>query len=857
MTAGAQFAPTPSNMVQEVNNIIEGYRAGPNRALAQDPPQNSLDAATGKPVRSDYRLHERSMNGTRMTVLTVTDSNTTGLQGPALSTYDLASRAEETGYLELSPGENWAAFEAMGYTKEGEQNLGSRGQGKAAFLYHSAHPSGFSAGGRSLDQMAIMYDTLLDDGAYRLGVRLARPDDVRLEPPLEGDDARSAVTSRFRSHGLNIPLELSPLTEIGTRVIVPFLRPETVEAFESGEMYKWLQRVWWRAIQLGLLEVTLGWEAEEPEVVTVPTWWSDEPWKDPEAEQNIMVREDIPLEAGSPLKIKRIVLLYDEALESDEILQDNLVPEYAGVQAFRGAQWVETLGVSSQFNAYVPPERRAGFRGFVEFERRLDRSLREWEAPQHDRFDRRRGSTRLIDRRVEEAVQEFAQEMGWYSAASTTGEEDTSSERVLQSVAEMFYQSDGDGEDRPGQTEWTSELELVYPSTNSVRVNWGESVEAILASVKHEPADERKDVTARLMVVEPSGDSYEVDRASRVTSDGEAAVEFGDFPIVKVASNSRSAVFRQPGRYLLRAEWIHEGERVARSDRVLFVNEDPPPPPVRKPITVNLRVENLDRDAIKIENGDRLRIRLQIKNRGELDAALSVTGSAGDLLVWDDQPVQIPGTLAGDIPRFDSLEAEVAVATAEPNDPPAGPWVVLEPGRHRVRADVASEDTGEVVAHASVLIWVEAEPEEAGPDLPYRVKKRETAHPRHPVWELEPSVDEPWILYWSPIHPVYDAALRASQFRPHDAGPLHGLQGFWTTTHCEAIVELALSLHQEKGDEGGFAMLLEPEIEDVAVAEHYKNKLRELMNTDEPIASARLQREVVDVMIYMLVSTQR
>ena len=81
----------------------------------------------------------------------------------------------------------------MDYTKEGEENLGSRGQGKAAFLYHFARAAGMVAGGRSLDRMLIIYDTLLDDGTYRLGVRLANPADVRLVSPKEGDEARTII----------------------------------------------------------------------------------------------------------------------------------------------------------------------------------------------------------------------------------------------------------------------------------------------------------------------------------------------------------------------------------------------------------------------------------------------------------------------------------------------------------------------------------------------------------------------------------------------------------------------------------------------------------------------------------------
>ena len=43
----SQFVPTVTNMVTIVRNIIQGYRMGPIRALAQEPVQNSKDAARG------------------------------------------------------------------------------------------------------------------------------------------------------------------------------------------------------------------------------------------------------------------------------------------------------------------------------------------------------------------------------------------------------------------------------------------------------------------------------------------------------------------------------------------------------------------------------------------------------------------------------------------------------------------------------------------------------------------------------------------------------------------------------------------------------------------------------------------
>ena len=128
----SQFVPTVTNMVTIVENIIQGYRMGPKRTLAQEPVQNSKDAARGR-AQIEFRLHSRrNVDGPNCHMLTVTDSNTSGLDGPVLS----FGEVQEKGNV-LGRTHNWAAFEGMGYTKEDKDALGSRGQGKAAFLYHS------------------------------------------------------------------------------------------------------------------------------------------------------------------------------------------------------------------------------------------------------------------------------------------------------------------------------------------------------------------------------------------------------------------------------------------------------------------------------------------------------------------------------------------------------------------------------------------------------------------------------------------------------------------------------------------------------------------------------------------------
>ena len=271
MTTG--FIPTPTNMVQQVRSIIEGYSGGSIRALAQDPVQNSKDEKRQPSARIEYRLHRRQTADSRpYYLLTVTDSGTNGLTGPILAQDELQQR----GYR-LARGENWAAFEGQGFTEKGRDEGGSRGQGKSAFLYHSK-PSECLPDER--ERCLMLYDTLLEGGEYRLGVRYANPADTIKSPPLRGAEAHSTLSGQYEvDDDLTISIMLDPLTERGTRIIVPYFSAEGVAAIRNGELHRWLQRCWWRTIQIGDLEIGVVDDSGNATNIGVPSWWRDEPWQ--------------------------------------------------------------------------------------------------------------------------------------------------------------------------------------------------------------------------------------------------------------------------------------------------------------------------------------------------------------------------------------------------------------------------------------------------------------------------------------------------------------------------------------------------------------------------------------------------
>ncbi len=850
----SEFQPPPRNMVQEVRNIIEGYKMGSLRALAQDPVQNSLDAysGAGDPVRVEFRLEERTLpSGEDMFLLTVTDNGTTGLRGSPLSLADLQERAALTGFLELSQDENWAAWEAMFYTKTGEDKLGSRGQGKAAFLYHSRRALGIKGpGGIELEGMVMLYDTLLEDGTYRLGVRLAQPADLVLFPPYEEDVARQIVRSQWRppEYDLVVPLGLEPLTQPGTRVIVPFLSQEAVKAFRSGEMMRWLQRCWWRTVQTDRAEIRVVVDGVS-HTVDIPACWRDQPWLQDPLPENVLVKESEAIEADGDRRIKRIVLLYDPTLVSDEI-EDVETPQYEGVQLLRGQQWIETIG-TQHYADYIPSESRPGFRGFVEFDRQLEVELREVESPQHDAFHRQRLFVRQIRLVIGEAVKEFAAQQGWLDDVSTKPREDRTGDDVLRQITELFIA--GSAVDGRGDRDvWTCKLNLDYPSAGTTRVDWKEVLTGISAECSHTPRTERREVRLSLVLVDPMGDRTILQASDRKTLHGSAGADFRDVRIVKVGTQPGDVECPMLGRYRLRAECYCGNERVATASRNVWVRMDPPSPPQQRPISVDIQTRNTDADRVRINNGEHLDVAIVVKNRGSVDVELKVIASLEDLLLRDDQPVSLPGRLVGDQPSevtFVSSGIEIRTSGATNS---AEKVVMLEPGRHLIRVDLLNEQDV-VEASAARSIWVEENPEEGGPDLPFSLHSRNSTTIYYPVWELvAPHADaSEWVLEYTTTHPVFQAALLADAIRAD--GRLAGRKLFFGEMICGALIEWAISRYREHRDEEGLQLLLDRAGNaNGPLWERYRSCLEALIDQfEEPLEVLRHQREAVSLMLYV------
>ncbi len=776
----AQFVDTPTNMVRVVQNAIEGYDMGSIRALAQEPVQNSLDAGVGGRVYVDYRLLRRRGSGADCWLLTVTDSGTCGLKGPILP----ASERDRRG-SQLGEGENWAAFEGQGYTRKQGDALGSRGQGKSALLYHSRPPR---RGSHAPQRMLMLYDTLLEDGEYRFGVRCAMPADQVLEPPRRGQAAIAELAGSFAEiEGLAVPLALEPLAQPGTRVVVPYLSEEAREAIVSRELVRWLQRLWWRPIQAGRLQVSVD-AGNGARRIRVPRWWEGEPWR--EGDARVLVRERIGIPSGQA--IERLVLFHDGRLRADEI--PGYGPQFAGVQLLRGGQWIETHDIRD----LVPAPQRAGFRGFCEFDIELERELKRSERPQHERFDGRFKAVRDVRAVIDSALREFAAARGWIGETAAR-DAPVIEQQVANQFLVAFAAGAGDGA-LPGQRsplapsaaeqlDWTCRLDLGFPEPATARVNWGQRLTDARVKVRCEPVPEE----ARFVEVSLElGRRFEAERTIidtrrnvRVQS-GRASVAFWDLEVVRDPDPAAAICAPEPGEWNLRVRVAHLGTVVAAASRRLFVESDPPPPR-RRPQTVAVSARNLSTGRHRrFDDGDLLALKVAATNRDILGVNLRVDAWLDENPLCEKHFVFLPALADGDRPvptvafarslRVNSLHERVGDGE-----------IFLAPGRHTAGAAIYPASSDEPLARSSHQFFVESDPGHELANLPFELEALDEQGPTA-MWRLVQEQSGRTLLRYPSSYPLYRNLARA----PEADDGLPGQSAFIAEVCANGLLEWAL-----------------------------------------------------------------
>lgn len=761
--------------VADVINTIESYSCGSIRALAQDPPQNALDARlNGQQVHVVYELMQRYLSdGKKMMILTITDSGTTGLQGPTLNYEDLVEREREMGRLELKPGEDWAAWEANRYTKTGQEKLGSRGQGKSAYLYHSKHPVSLDGA----DQMIILYDTLLPEGEYRLGIRYHNPATKVIEPPYRNDAAKEIVNGEYVDEYFGIPLQLDPLTKVGTRVIIPFLSEEAIESIngKEEELKHWLQAQWWRSIQKENLKITLIREGGLREDIPVFDRWDGEPWKQNNTSYSVYENEPLAsqrLKGKSHWKIKRAVLSIGDYIDKDI---DHFPAQFRGIQLLRGDQWITTLDINeNEYIGLIPDEYKAGFCGFIEFESKLEGELREIEKPAHDGFIVQKQLYREIKTTIRDLVERFSKEQGWYEEAK---EYDPRLDDLVKEVVEAFNLDTRDGIEIERDVKWECSVSL-----NSRRFDWEDTL-FVSATCSRIPSRTGDMISFHSSLISPDGSKADLSalRSQRLSSRNDqrstAGVDFGKFVV-------SAPQFKLPGRYRVEVDCSVEGRSVKKGSAEFYVEEDPPIPPRHLTMSVTA-VNNFDGSKIIPENGE-LFWKVTVRNSTEN----SITGEL-IVTIADTPNILYRNHIEAKRPQINEIAIPISYDGISQIDD-----LDLLKGKYSVLASMEDSE-GDLLSAASDYFFVgEIEDLPPGGGLPFSTSQiNQFMSPR---WNLkEPGVENEYILEYS----GYNSNYRALQAQKKKRGQRHPVDNYFLEIICEGIIEW-VACEMSKGDEG-------------------------------------------------------
>ncbi len=340
----------PADYIAICNNIADSYPNGRPHGVQKDAIQNALDAARG---RAPVHVHFEIVQNSKGRFFTITDSNTTGLTGPVLRDFDDYDQ-------DLPEDYHWARFEAFAFTKASPDAIGARGQGKFMFLSVSKN-------------FTMFYDTLREDGVYRVGATQAQhigcpilpPNDVE---PWEGERGAQELLDKSG---------LGPLRKVGSRIIVVEPTDELLEQLASGEFLRAIEETWIRAIEKNRLVVTVS-AGKGAQAASLPKPYPLAEKDSPSQKVWILGRdfkdEEIRVSTGERHKIKHFHAVY---LKEGTVQED-----MQGIAIVQNGMKIVSLPTT-----LFPTQVRERVTGFIEFDRVAEHELRKTENQDPNHYD--------------------------------------------------------------------------------------------------------------------------------------------------------------------------------------------------------------------------------------------------------------------------------------------------------------------------------------------------------------------------------------------------------------------------------------------------------------------------------------
>lgn len=353
----------PADYVSICTTIADSYPLGTPHGVQKDAIQNAFHVASKTvPIEFTFEL----IRNKKGVFFTMTDSNTKGLTGKVLKTEE---------YDALKESDHWARFEGFGFTTPNPDAIGARGQGKFIFLAASR-------------DYLMYYDSLREDGTYRLGATQATKTDC---PMLhwDGDEGRAKLKELT---------DLEPLSKEGTRIIIVNPVKELQDEITNDSFMDAIEETWFRAIEKGKVKIRVK-GPDGDKTARAPKLFPILPKDTSKIKVWIKKNEEIKLPDGTRFRIKHLQIAYKRGSEIPEQLR--------GIAIIHNNMKITSINIEG-----VPLDITNNIYGFVEFDKELDRELRKNynQNPNHYDLKWKRIVPKMIKNYVQEELRKFSYE---------------------------------------------------------------------------------------------------------------------------------------------------------------------------------------------------------------------------------------------------------------------------------------------------------------------------------------------------------------------------------------------------------------------------------------------------------------
>ena len=554
-----QGRPTIVNWENILNRIIDDYEgfATITHGVQKDAIQNGWDARVEKKKGGNWGMRfSLQNNGTGTNIVVFTDWGTTGLTGRVLTGEDLNK--------DLPIEERWGRFENLAFTKDpAEEALGARGQGKFIFLAASK-------------TKRIVYDTLREDGVYRLGARYFKGITNIMSHHWEGKEAKDALEQYAPS--------LKPLTKIGTRVIIDDPINELVEAFLNKSFHGMISETWWEIITKFGAKIIVNMNGIDEEI-SAPEEYAEKDKLSKDFQAYEAENFNIKIQ-NKDYRVKKLFLAYSPK---------NKLPEnIRGIAVQRGGMMVERLEPR-----YVPKDEEEKIYGYITFDKPLDMEMARAELSTHYSFSWRKAFPREVRGIIDIHVAKFLVEIGiTQNPEDKKNRKRHEAEQHAMTVANKVAKAlgitgrghggkggsggSGGGGDGPIKDVSIKLAEPAIPSGN-LRVEFDETIKSILANVHNRTSSPIRVLVKVFLTFGKDDVVYDFLETKELIS-ANSSKSIGPFDIKMDATR-----FPSSGMYYIRASLISlmvsppkkikeftKGKIIDRSAKIFWLAEDPP-----------------------------------------------------------------------------------------------------------------------------------------------------------------------------------------------------------------------------------------------------------------------------------------